>query len=554
MQTSRDYSRPVQSGSRVIDLSDAGVSRTPIRFRAADTHRPASTTRSTSTPLVGGQRELQSPGTGRSLSQTLRSRVSTQELSNVATREAQAPAVRSKPVTREDIMERYRPSGSIRSVATEATPSRTRGATGTTGRGTTGRGATGSTTSSISRPSNEKGLSDARRASLARQTADRVAKARADKQASDAQRAKDARADKKALDADRAKNARAAYLEKNDARAKAARQNYLDSLSGKTGTTAPGAGGDYGDGYDDGYGDGFDDGHHQYWYWDLCWGNYGSYWNYGYWGWNWCGPTWSWSYWWHCYWHRGGYWNRGYRPNYYWYGPFHRGSSVVVQVNQSPSADVVYLYEDPDPEVIYVAAGEASAPLQPKDEVLIPTVVPQLAADDEESGGGLNRAADYFLTLGDRAFRDGRYGQAVHDYAKAIEYAPEEGILYLILSDALFATGDYHYAAHCLRKALELDPALTSSVVDKRSFYTDPTEFDRQIAVLERYLEDHFLDDDARLVLAANYLYGGRPAAAVDLLESPFSMEVKKSSAGTQILKAAQAIQYGVPAEGSTPN
>ena len=63
----------------------------------------------------------------------------------------------------------------------------------------------------------------------------------------------------------------------------------------------------------------------------------------------------------------------------------------------------------------------------------------------------------------------------------------------------------------------------------------------------ERYLEDHFLDDDARLVLAANYLFGGRPAASVDLLESAFSQEVVKSPAGQVVLAAAQKIQYGEP-------
>ncbi|TDJ70970.1 MAG: hypothetical protein E2O39_09125 [Planctomycetota bacterium] len=159
----------------------------------------------------------------------------------------------------------------------------------------------------------------------------------------------------------------------------------------------------------------------------------------------------------------------------------------------------------------------------------------------------MNRASDYYLVLGDRAFREGRYGDAVHFYAKAVEFAPNEGVLYLILSDALFATGDYHYAAYTLRKAFELDPGIVDNIVDKHSFYADPVEFDRQIAVLERYLEDHFLDDDARLVLAANYLFGGRPAAAVDLLESAFSQEVVKSPAGQVVLAGAEKIQYGEP-------
>ena len=159
----------------------------------------------------------------------------------------------------------------------------------------------------------------------------------------------------------------------------------------------------------------------------------------------------------------------------------------------------------------------------------------------------LSRAAAHYLTVGDGAFLDKRYGDAVHFYAKAIEFAPDEGVLYLILSDALFATGDYHYAAYALRKALELDPELTASIDDKHSFYKEPAEFDRQVAVLESFLEDHYVDDDARLLLAANYLFGNRPAAAVDLLESSFSKAVRESDSGQLLLAAAKSIQYGTP-------
>jgi hypothetical protein len=120
-------------------------------------------------------------------------------------------------------------------------------------------------------------------------------------------------------------------------------------------------------------------------------------------------------------------------------------------------------------------------------------------------------------------------------------------VLYLVLSDGLFATGDYHYGAYALRKALELDPALAQNVVDKHGFYSDPAEFDRQLAVLESYLADHPGDDDARLMLAANYLFGGRPAAAVDLLEAQASERVRAETAGALVHSAARAIQYGEP-------
>ena len=130
-------------------------------------------------------------------------------------------------------------------------------------------------------------------------------------------------------------------------------------------------------------------------------------------------------------------------------------------------------------------------------------------------------------------------------YARAIEEAPEVGVLYLVLSDALFATGDYHYAAYTIRRALRLDPSLVEGEVDKHEFYEDPAEFDRQLAVLEQYVLDHNTDGDARLVLATNYLFGQRPAAAVDQLEGPFSAALQADDAGALILAAARAQQFG---------
>jgi len=165
---------------------------------------------------------------------------------------------------------------------------------------------------------------------------------------------------------------------------------------------------------------------------------------------------------------------------------------------------------------------------------------PAGAAYAPEAAG---RGVSQYLTLGDSAFSNGRYSDAVHYYARAVEAAPDEGVLYLILSDALFATGDYHYAAYALRRAVELDAHLLDNVVDKHAFYGDPAEFDRQIQVAEQYLEEHFLDDDARLVLAANYLFANRPAQSADLLQSEFSKTVRESTAGALILQRAEELR-----------
>ncbi len=252
-----------------------------------------------------------------------------------------------------------------------------------------------------------------------------------------------------------------------------------------------------------------------WWYWNDFYPGFCGYWlgNCGIWfGWGYCPFSWF------CDW----YWP-GYGGSY--------GGSWYPYYSQAYPPAVVY------ETVVY---QQAASP-----EVAADAPAPEYAAEAapavvEESPTLLRAAAEY-LALGDRAFAEGRYGSAVHYYAKAVEFAPEDGVVHLVLSDALFATGDYHYAASALRRALQLAPELAATAIDKHEFYGDPADFEAQLALLEAYLEDHFLDDDARLVLAANYLFGGYAAKAVELLEAPFSLEVRQSPAGATLLGAARA-------------
>lgn len=240
-------------------------------------------------------------------------------------------------------------------------------------------------------------------------------------------------------------------------------------------------------------------------------GWYGSYWG--------CWPYGAAYWWWSCLWYP------------YWYSDYYP-STVVVYEREEPAS---YPVEEP------AAVGEG---------VLEEGVQPGRPVEDSvgellsPGGQATARSSMQNLTLGDSAFREGRYGDAVHFYAKAIEFQPDEGVLYLVLSDALFATGDYHYGAYALRKALELDPSLLDNPIDKHGFYADPAEFERQLAVLETYLKDRPTDQDARILLAANYLFGLRPAAAVDLLESAPAEALRKTSAGVLLLEAARRQQY----------
>lgn len=244
------------------------------------------------------------------------------------------------------------------------------------------------------------------------------------------------------------------------------------------------------------------------------------------------GWWWPSAYWWYPY-YACSYW----RPYYYSY-PVYLSSVIYreVEVYDDDADTTVIVYGDSGYDE---PVGEAVAPAGPSDAVG-PGAVPRLSQRNS-----LAIATERYLELGDRAFREARFADAVQFYAKAVEYSPEQGDLYLVLADALFAAGDYHYAAYAIRRAFDLDPDLCTVTVDKHAFYADPVEFDRELAVLEQYLVDHAVDQDARLVLATNYLFGGRPAAAVDLLGADTSGRVAADQAAGLVLETARRVQHG---------
>ncbi len=248
--------------------------------------------------------------------------------------------------------------------------------------------------------------------------------------------------------------------------------------------------------------------------------------------------SWTWYAWCSPYYLSTWFWNR-YYPTYYWrYYPSYYSNgyyigggygaptvvdnrTIIIDSGETVVGEGSVLYESPEDFEGSRIAGERSP----------------------EETMELTTAADSYLQSGDRAFREGRYGDSVHFYAKAIEFSPQEGALYLVLADALFATGDYHYAAYAIRRALEIDPTLIDGEVDKHLFYGAPEDFDYQLRVLESYVRDHPTDNDSRLVLALNMLFGLRAQDAVRILENQFTQSVSDDPAAALILQRARLAQ-----------
>jgi len=267
-------------------------------------------------------------------------------------------------------------------------------------------------------------------------------------------------------------------------------------------------------------------GPYSYWWWNNC-----SYWwpTWG-WGWSW-GVNWGWG---SLCWNSNPYWNY---PGYcYWGGSPWWYTSVIYDNDYDPQPQVIVEHEYEQAPA--AEAQPAAEPQRGEGQPAAANLPPEKR--DPALAQALARSAQQYVALGDLAFSERRYGDAVSHYAKAIEYAPDDAVLYMLLSDALFATGDYHYAASALRKALELEPRLVDTIVDKHAVYSDPQDFEKQLGYLENYLKDNFLDEDARLVLGANYLFGNKPHQALDLLQSSFSLEVRKTRIGSLLFERAQ--------------
>jgi hypothetical protein len=264
-------------------------------------------------------------------------------------------------------------------------------------------------------------------------------------------------------------------------------------------------------------------GPYSYWWWNGC-----TYWlpSWGF-GWGWGGCWGNWCFGWnshpyYCY------------PGYAYYGcsPWWYAGAIYSDGYYDEPAQVVVVHEyEQQPEAAPEAAPPEAAPANLPPEKRDPALAQALV-----------RSAQQYVALGDLAFSERRFGDAVSHYAKAIEYAPGDAVLYMLLSDALFATGDYHYSASALRKSLELEPRLVDTIVDKHAVYTNPEDFEKQLGYLETYVKDNFLDEDARLVLAANYLFGNKPHQAYDFLQSSFSLNVRQSPTGALIYQRSQKL------------
>lgn len=122
------------------------------------------------------------------------------------------------------------------------------------------------------------------------------------------------------------------------------------------------------------------------------------------------------------------------------------------------------------------------------------------------------------LSNGQRYFTERQYDRAAEAFLQAVLADREAGTPKLAYGHALFATGDYDRAAQAIRRGMDRVANWGEQAMNRRDFYSDPAEFDRQLSKLQRYAELNPSNGDAQFLLGYNLYFTGQYGPAADYL------------------------------------
>ena len=124
------------------------------------------------------------------------------------------------------------------------------------------------------------------------------------------------------------------------------------------------------------------------------------------------------------------------------------------------------------------------------------------------------------VDLGNAAFNDGAYDEAVRYYIGAVLTDDQDGIARLFYGLAEFALGDYDLAATGMRRALVVLPDLIERPIDLRSLYPDLGTFESHLNKLVRFVNEHPKGTNALFVLGYVYYASAQPELAAATMRS----------------------------------
>jgi tetratricopeptide (TPR) repeat protein len=154
------------------------------------------------------------------------------------------------------------------------------------------------------------------------------------------------------------------------------------------------------------------------------------------------------------------------------------------------------------------------------------TGIDQLKSVDPET-----LPVDQLIDYGSSFFKNANYSMAAKLFKRAIDIDHRIPVVHIAYGDSLFALGRFDEATQAILKGLEIYPKYAEGAINRRDFYSNPSEFDLQLRNLENYVTAHPSNQNARFLLGYNYFFTQDYAKAEEQLKAVLSNKTLYSSA-----------------------
>ena len=157
-----------------------------------------------------------------------------------------------------------------------------------------------------------------------------------------------------------------------------------------------------------------------------------------------------------------------------------------------------------------------------------------------------------YLAKGEKAFREGRFEDALDQFLYANKFGPRvpEGLV--SLAHCSFAVSNYSYgrAAFYLKESLKYFPELALTPLRPKAFYGDPDKFVEQLMRLEDHVSKDPEDTEALLVLAYFRWFQENPDAKTVQIALTQAMDVATPKGDRSTIEAVETFWNGIVAAG----
>jgi tetratricopeptide (TPR) repeat protein len=135
-------------------------------------------------------------------------------------------------------------------------------------------------------------------------------------------------------------------------------------------------------------------------------------------------------------------------------------------------------------------------------------------AQKKIQSGNLDKSVDpeslpveQLIDYGSSFFKNSDYQMAAKFFKRAIDLDQSAPVVHIAYGDSLFALGRFDEATEAILKGLEIYPKYAEKPLNRRDFYSNPSDFDLQLRNLENYVTAHPSNQNARFLLGYNYFF-----------------------------------------------